>query len=111
MPQQKLYEQSGAAKQLESDDASEAEEAYDLKIGSDSDSGEVHDSGSGEADELLTGQNNKAQQGTASSPSSLEERRAGIPAETSGQPGATPGKSSLFSSPLIRSCCALSFGR
>ncbi|KAL3133156.1 hypothetical protein ABBQ38_007050 [Trebouxia sp. C0009 RCD-2024] len=94
VPQQKLYEQSGAAKQLESDDASEAEEAYDLKIGSDSDSGEVHDSGSGEADELLTGQNNKAQQGTASSPSSLEERRAGIPAETSGQPGATPVEAS-----------------
>lgn len=110
MPQQKSHERSGAAKPLESQYASEAEEAYDVEMGSDTDSDKIHDSNSSEADELLTGQNKQAQQGSTSSQNSLEERRTGLPAETSGQPGATPGKSSPISSPLSCSCCAVSVG-
>ena len=107
MPQQNLQKPSGAAKTLESDDDCEADEASDSEPGSDSEADEDHDSDSDDAGELLTGHNNEAQPGTASSQDSLEERRAGMAAEISGQPGVTPGTSLLLSSSVVWCCCAV----
>lgn len=93
VPQQKSHKPSAAAKTLDSDEVSESDEASDSEMpGSDGNSGEDAASDSDEADEVLPSHSSKAQQSTAPSRSSLEERRVGMPAETSGQPAVTPGE-------------------
>lgn len=80
-------EQSG------SDDASELDDESNLAmLDSDGDGSEVSESNvDREADLMLEDSEDEA---AAVSQDSLEERRAGMPAETSGQPAVTPGRSS-----------------
>lgn len=112
VPQQKPHISTAAgrspatAQAFDSDEALDSDEPSDSDqlslsdegsgsemLDSDSEGGEVSDTDSdGAADRMLWDADGEA---AAASHSSLQERRAGMPAETSGKPAVTPGKQVL----------------